>query len=285
MRGRCAMKKILIASTIAAAGTFAMPALADETMTKSDVDFFYAEIEGGYAFFDGVELVGPTATLEPEGGAYGTVTLGHVSIDDGIIGGYVDRAELWVSYFDNGDDSASGGGVSATIERDYWDIGVRFQHYYDQNATDKMMWGLEPFILLGSASVVQTGILNARAEGDTTLYAAMLSFESEHMIAPSTMLLLRAAGGVYGSSADIAGTGGLVFNDSNTSAGFRGQLAVGLKQQLTPRTSIGATARLDYFSDMPSTDPATGHQTLTTDELLNVSVGVNLNYIFGGTYQ
>ena len=276
------MKKILIGMTIAAAGAFAMPAQATEFLGKSNIDFFYAELEGGYAVFSGGSDTAPgPLSLEPDGGAYGTFLLGHVSIDDGIIGGYVDRAELWVTFADQGDDAVS----TYTTERDYWEVGTRFQHYYDQNATDKMMWGLEPFILLGSASVVQTGILNARAEGDTTLYGAMLSFESEHMIAPSTMLLLRAAGGVYGSSADIAGTGGLVFNDSNTSAGFRGQLAVGLKQQLTPRTSIGATARLDYFSDMPSTDPATGHQTLTTDELLNVSVGVNLNYIFGGTYQ
>ena len=280
------MRKIFSALTIAAtAGTFAMPALATDFIGKSNIDFFYAELEGGYSAFDGASTIGSSISLQPDGGAYGTVTLGHVSIDDGIIYGYVDRAELWFSYFDHGDDSLTVPGLSAKVDRDYWEVGTRFQHYYDQNATNKMMWGFEPFYGEFSAKPVQTGTQTLNGTVDQSIFGAMLSFEAERMIAPETMLLLRAAGGVYGSNADYSVTGTSTISDSDDTVGFRGQLAVGLQHQVNARTSVGVIGRLDYFSDVAIPDRATGNSTLRNDDLVNVSLGVNLNYIFGGTYE
>ena len=280
------MNKILSALTIAAAGTFAMPALATDFIGKSNIDFFYAQLEGGYAFFDGAKMnEGGTPVLQPSGGAYGTALLGHVSIDDGIIYGYVDRAELWFSYFDQGDETNTTLINTISFERDYWEVGTRFQHYYDQNATNKMMWGFEPFYGEFSAKPVQTGAQTLNGTVDQSIFGAMLSFEAERMIAPETMLLLRAAGGVYGSNADYSVTGTSTISDSDDTVGFRGQLAVGLQHQVNARTSVGVIGRLDYFSDVAIPDRATGNSTLRNDDLVNVSLGVNLNYIFGGTYE
>ena len=280
------MRKIFSALTIAAtAGTFAMPALATDFIGKSNIDFFYAELEGGYSAFDGASTIGSSISLQPDGGAYGTVTLGHVSIDDGIIYGYVDRAELWFSYFDQGDETNTTLINTISFERDYWEVGTRFQHYYDQNATNKMMWGFEPFYGEFSAKPVQTGTQTLNGTVDQSIFGAMLSFEAERMIAPETMLLLRAAGGVYGSNADYSVTGTSTISDSDDTVGFRGQLAVGLQHQVNARTSVGVIGRLDYFSDVAIPDRATGNSTLRNDDLVNVSLGVNLNYIFGGTYE
>ncbi|MEZ5877848.1 MAG: hypothetical protein R3D43_08900 [Tepidamorphaceae bacterium] len=282
------MRKIFSALTIAAtAGTFAMPALATDFIGKSNIDFFYAELEGGYSAFDGASTIGSSISLQPDGGAYGTVTLGHVSIDDGIIYGYVDRAELWFSYFDHGDDSLTVPGLSAKVDRDYWEVGTRFQHYYDQNATNKMMWGFEPFYGEFSDNVVQitAGPTTATVDVDTSIYGALLSFEYERTIAPATMLLFRAAGGVYGLNSDMNISGATTGSDSESTAGFRGQLALGLKHQVNERTSVGVVGRLDYFSDVARFDSTSDSNVITTDDLLGASIGVNLNYIFGGTYQ
>ena len=54
------MNKRLSALTIAAAATFALPAVADETMTSNDVDFFYAEIEGGFVVARGGKVLAET---------------------------------------------------------------------------------------------------------------------------------------------------------------------------------------------------------------------------------
>ena len=282
------MNKLLSALTIAAAGSFAMPALAEEAMTKSDIDFFYAELEGGYSYFDGANFNTPVAgfDLQPDGGAYGTVTLGHVSIDDGIIGGYVDRAELWVSYFDHGDPSHTVGATTVSYDRDYWEVGTRFQHYYDQNATDKMMWGFEPFYGEFSDLIIQIAGPTTNVDIDTSIYGALLSFEYERTIAPATMLLFRAAGGIYGASSEITlGPLALGTNYSDDTAGFRGQLALGLKHQVNERTSVGVVGRLDYFSDVARLDTFSGVNAMSNDDLLGASIGVNLNYIFGGTYE
>ena len=282
-RGLRAMKKILPILTAAAMGAFALPASATDFIGKSNIDFFYAELEGGYAVFSGAPLnEGASPELQPPAGAYGTALLGHVSIDDGIIGGYVDRAELWFSYFDHGDDTDAGGNIS--FDRNYWEVGTRFQHYYDQNAANKMMWGFEPFYGEFSATANQVAPVN-RGVIDQSIYGAMLSFESERMISPSTMLLLRAAGGVYGSSADYNLTGGTTASDSDTTAGFRGQLAIGLKRQLNARTSVGVIGRVDYFSAVAVPDLATGNTTLRNDGLVDASIGINLNYIFAGIYE
>ena len=64
--------------------------------------------------------------------------------------------------------------------------------------------------------------------------------------------------------------------------GFRGQLAAGVTQQVTDRLKVGAVARLDYFSDIPS---LTAPSALTTDGQLGAYFGVNLNYIFAGIYE
>ncbi|MCB1481154.1 MAG: hypothetical protein KDJ55_04110 [Rhodobiaceae bacterium] len=264
------MKKILIGMTIAAAGAFAMPAQATEFLGKSNIDFFYAELEGGYAVFSGGSDTAPgPLSLEPDGGAYGTFLLGHVSIDDGIIGGYVDRAELWVTFADQGDDAVS----TYTTERDYWEVGTRFQHYYDQNAMNKMMWGFEPFI--GKFDGTFTSGMGP-IPYDADIYGAMLSFESEHYYTPSTMFHFRAAVGAYGGSSSASGV-----PDDNF-GGFRGQLAAGVTQQVTDRLKVGAVARLDYFSDIPS---LTAPSALTTDGQLGAYFGVNLNYIFAGIYE
>ncbi|MFN0262835.1 hypothetical protein ACKTEK_03055 [Tepidamorphus sp. 3E244] len=268
------MKKFITALTIAAAATLSVPALAADYLGKSDIDFFYFEVEGGYAVFDGADDTGGGFTLSPDGGAYGTFTLGHVSIDDGIIGGFVDRAELWVTYADQGDDANSG----YTTERNYWEIGTRFQHYFDQNAHDKTMWGFEPFVGFVDGDFASPMALTIGY--DATIYGAMLSFEHERHIAPMTIAHFRAAVGLYGGSSDANSSGAAVPDDDF--GGFRGQLAAGITQKISERASIGAVARLDYFSDMPKLDAPT---VLTTDDQLGVYLGVNVNVIIGGTYR
>lgn len=267
--------KILAAS--ATAVLVSAPVMADDHYGKSDVDFFYFEAEGGYAAFDGADDTGGGFTLSPDGGGYGTFTLGHVSIDNGIVGGYVDRAELWVTYVDQGDDANSG----YTTERDYWEIGTRFQHYYDQNATDKMMWGIEPFI--GFVDGDFASPMGLAIGYDATIYGVMASFEAERHVSPATMFHVRAAAGVYGGSSSGTGTGGgAIPIPDDDFAGFRGQLAAGITQAISDSVTVGAVARLDYFSDMPALN-APG--TLTTDDQLGAYFGINVNMVIGGKYK
>lgn len=274
------MKKFLPVMTIAAAAAFAAPASATDYLGKSDIDFFYAELEGGYAWFSGGEDAAPGPVIvEPDGGGYVTGTLGHVSIDNGIIYGYVDRAELWFTYADHGDDVVVGIDTDSS-ERDYWEIGTRFQHYVDQNAQDKTMWGFEPFI--GSVDGEFRGTaMGTIGSTDATIYGAMISFESERHFTPSTMAHFRAAAGFYGGSSDASTNTPAIADDDF--GGFRGQLAAGLTQQVTDTVSVGAVARLDYFSDLPVVNVP--NSTMDTDDQLGVYLGVNVNVIFAGTYQ
>lgn len=268
------MKFLRILTLSAATAMLSAPALATDFIGKSNIDFFYAELEGGYGLFSGPDDTAGAVSLSPNGGGYGTFTLGHVSIDNGIIYGYVDRAELWVTYADHGDDSFT----TYSNERNYWEIGTRFQHYFDQNATDKTMWGFEPFIGFVDGSFANPG-MGAAFSYDATIYGAMLSFEAERHLSPSTMVHFRAAGGAYFGDMDVSGSG----TASNDFSGFRGQLAAGVNHNISDRFSVGAVARLDYFSDAAAL--VASPVAASTDSELGAYFGVNMNYIFAGIYQ
>ena len=320
------MNKRLSALTIAAAATFALPAVADETMTSNDVDFFYAEIEGGFAFFDGagVGLVHVNLPSEEivsaaaDTGWSGTVTLGHVSIENGILNGFVDRAEMWFTYSDQGKDtitdvvtlaflpssindgnnnySQTANDYAASVERDYFEVGARFQHYADQNASDKMIWGLEPFVGFMNESTrafpTNSPTQFRVSELDATLAGVLLSFEGEWHVHDRTVWFARAAAGGYFGEADATVAFDVAVNPDGASrsfGGFRGQLALGLTQHLTARTAVSLVGRLDYFSDVPlinfaeNTPPE--RNRIDTDGLVELFVGVNFKYVFAGTYQ
>ncbi len=263
----------------AALGLAATPALADDyANARSDIDFFYVEIEGGYAGFDGPEDMAPGGlVLEPDGGGYVTATLGHISIENGIIGGFVDRAELWGHYQDQGDDAVA----TFTSERDYWEIGTRFQHYNDQYARNKTMWGVEPFIGFVDGTFRNVGMGTVTISHDATLFGAMVSFEAERYVTDRTVVSLRGAAGAYGGSSDVTSNGPAITDDDFS--GFRGQFATGIDVRLNRTVKVGAVARLDYFSDMPVVNVPAG--AMDTDHQLGFFIGARLRAVLAGTYE
>ncbi|MEM8878543.1 MAG: hypothetical protein AAGD23_11835 [Pseudomonadota bacterium] len=276
-------------------GSFGVAATGWANDSLINTEYFYLEIEGGYAFSDGLESTrAPLRPVEPDGGFYGTVTLGHEDPETGIVWGYVDRAEIWVSYFDHGDDQQSGNVGSAAVpiagsyfaEREYWEIGTRFQHYFEEPAADKysqpstsnILLGIEPFYgRFDEESVEVTGAVVTPAELDTDIFGAMLSLEGEWDIAPSTTFLGRAAVGGYFGDADYTSP---AFNLSDDFGGFRGQLAIGLQQHLSESISLAVMGRLDYFSAVGDIDGPAAAPILGNDDLLVLTIGANINFKF-----
>jgi hypothetical protein len=264
------------------AGAFLLaPSGASPSYATDDrLEYFYAEIEGGFAWIEGADslAIAPVRALEFDGGGYGTLTLGHVDVEAGIIGGYVDRAELWLSYFDHGDEAFPSTTFSVSADRDYWEVGTRFQHYFETDFSSTAMWGFEPFYGQFSTEIILPPTLFV-AESQTDVFGAMLSLENEWIVGTGTSFFTRAAGGIYFTDAEyqVASTG---FTISDDDAGFRGQLAAGFTQDVTSALEFGLVGRLDYFSAVGRFNNSGAIGLLEHEGLLALSVGATLKLKF-----
>jgi hypothetical protein len=280
----------------------AAPSLANDSLI--DTEYFYAEIEGGYASTDGFDVLTPSGSIETDEGFYGTVLLGHEDPHTGIFKGFVDRAEIWFSFSESNENGVSvpAGVLNAasptTVQvesRTYEEYGARFQHYFvepvAQPSKDKyepvgtsnasnVLWGIEPFYGRFEQDIAVTGIAGTSVSTlESDIAGALLSLEGEWALSDVLTVLARAAGGIYHGETESSLTGFLI-DPTIDYTGFRGQLALGLRHDLSEIFSIGVISRFDYFSDVGNLNAGLVGASLSTDDYYVFSIGAFLNIRF-----